>query len=108
MDSLPVPGTQSVPAVERGLLILEPLAKSRNGVTLAHITQKLQLPRSTSHAILLTFQRCGYVQREEETGRYRLGFRLHALANMALSGISLPGAAAPHLHQLMRNIWLTV
>jgi DNA-binding IclR family transcriptional regulator len=108
MDSLTAPGTQSVPALERGLLILEHLAKSRNGVTLAHITQKLQLPRSTSHAILLTFQRCGYVQREEETGRYRLGFRLHALANMALSGISLRGHAAPYLYQLMRNIGLTV
>lgn len=89
-------------------MILEHLAKSRNGVTLAHLTQKLQLPRSTSHAILLTFQRCGYVQRDEETGRYRLGFRLHALANMALSGISLRGHAAPHLYQLMRNIGLTV
>lgn len=108
MDSLAAPRTQSVPALERGLLILEHLAKSRNGVTLAHLTQKLQLPRSTSHAILLTFQRCGYVQRDEETGRYRLGFRLHALANMALSGISLRGHAAPHLYQLMRNIGLTV
>jgi DNA-binding IclR family transcriptional regulator len=108
MDTLTAPGTQSVPALERGLLILEYLAKSRNGVTLAHLTQKLQLPRSTSHAILLTFQRCGYVHREEETGRYRLGFRLHALANMALSGISLRGHAAPHLYQLMRSIGLTV
>ncbi len=88
--------------------MLEHLAKSRNGVTLSHLTQKLQVPRSTGHALLLTFQRCGYVQRDEETGRYRLGFRLHALAKMALSGVGLRGRASPLLYQLMQNSGLTV
>src|ERR1022692_1793720 len=52
--------TQSVPALERGLLILEQLAQSRRGVTLSQLTRKLQLSRSTVHALLLTYQRCGY------------------------------------------------
>jgi DNA-binding IclR family transcriptional regulator len=108
MDSSTAPRTQSVPALERGLLMLEHLAKSRNGVTLSHLTQKLQVPRSTGHALLLTFQRCGYVQRDEETGRYRLGFRLHALAKMALCGVGLRGRASPLLYQLMQNSGLTV
>lgn len=108
MDNCVELRTQSVPALERGLLILEHLARSRRGVTLSHLTQKLQLPRSTGHALLLTFQRCGYVQRDEETGRYRLGFRLHALAKMSLSGVSLCGHAAPVLYQLMQTTGLTV
>src|ERR1035438_8337572 len=95
--------TQSVPALERGLLILEYLAQSRRGVTLSQLTRKLQLPRSTGHALLLTYQRCGYVQRDEDTGRYCLGSRLHTLANMSLSGISLRGYAAPLLRQLMQD-----
>ena len=102
------PRTQSVPALERGLLILEHLAKSRRGVTLSHLVQKLQLPRSTAHALLLTFQRCDYVKRDEETGRYHLGFRLHSLANMALSGVGLRGNSAPILYQLMQDTGLTV
>lgn len=88
--------------------MLEHLAKSRNGVTLFHLSQKLNLPRSTAHALLLTFQRCGYVQRDEESGRYRLGFRLHGLAEMALSGVGLRGQASPLLYQLMQNTGLTV
>jgi DNA-binding IclR family transcriptional regulator len=108
MDSLAGPRTQSVPALERGLLILECLAQSRRGVTLSQLVQKLQLPRSTGHALLLTYQRCGYVQRDERTGRYCLGFRLHALANMALNGMSLRGQAAPLLYQLMQDTGLTV
>ncbi len=97
-----------MPALERGLLILEQLAKSRRGVTLSHLVQKLQLPRSTAHALLLTFQRCDYVKRDEETGRYHLGFRLHSLANMALNGAGLRGSSAPILYQLMQDTGLTV
>ena len=102
------PKTQSVPALERALLILEYLAKSRHGVTLSQLTRKLELPKSTSHALLLTFERCGYVQRDEATGRYRLGTTLYALANMALSGISLRDQAAPFLYKLMQDTGLTV
>jgi len=108
VDSENEPRTQSVPALERGLLILEHLAKSRRGVTLSQLTQKLQLPRSTCHALLLTFRRCGYIQPDEETGRYRLGFRLYALANMALSGIGVRDHAAPLLYRLMQETGLTV
>jgi DNA-binding IclR family transcriptional regulator len=108
MDVATAPRTQSVPALERALLILEFLARSRHGVTLSQLTRKLQLPKSTSHALLLTFERCGYVQRDEATGRYRMGSRLYALANMALSGTSLRDQAAPFLYTLMQQTGLTV
>lgn len=108
MNAWSEPKTQSVPALERGLMILEYLAQSRRGVTLSQLTQKLQLPRSTGHALLLTYQRTGYVDRCEKTGRYCLGFRLQALANQAIGGTSLRTQAAPLLHQLMQETGLTV
>jgi DNA-binding IclR family transcriptional regulator len=108
MNAWTGPKTQSVPALERGLLILEFLAQSRRGVTLSQLTRKLQLPRSTGHALLLTYQRTGYVQRCEKTGRYCLGFRLQALANLALGGTSLRTQAAPYLRQLMIDTGLAV
>jgi DNA-binding IclR family transcriptional regulator len=88
--------------------MLECLAQSRRGVTLSQLARKLNLPRSTGHALLLTYQRCGYVQRDEKTGRYNLGFRLHAVANMALGGMSLRGHASPILQRLMQDTGLTV
>jgi DNA-binding IclR family transcriptional regulator len=102
------PKTQSVPALERALGILEYLARSRHGVTLSQLTRKLDLPKSTSHALLLTFERRGYVERDEASGRYRLGATLYALANMALSGTSLRDQAAPFLYKLMQETGLTV
>lgn len=108
-DLLPTaPKTQSVPALERALLILEYLARSQHGATLSQLTRKLGLPKSTSHALLVTFERCGYAVRDEATARYRLGTRVYALANMALSGISLRDQAAPFLYKLMQETGLTV
>lgn len=108
MDITSGPRTQSVPALERGLLILEHLAQSRRGVTLSQLTSRLQLPRSTGHALLLTYQRCGYVQRDRETGRYRLGSRLHTLANLALAGHSLRSHCSSYLLRLMQETGATV
>lgn len=102
------PKTQSVPALERALNILECLANSQHGVTHSQLTRRLQLPRSTCHALLLTFERCGYMERDNETGRYRLGFKLYTVANKALSGIRLRDQAAPILHQLGWETGLTV
>jgi DNA-binding IclR family transcriptional regulator len=100
--------TQSVPALERGLHVLEYLAQSRRGVTLSQVAHKLQMPRSTGHALLLTYQRCGYVLRDEESGRYSLSSRLRTVANMALGGINLREHCTPLLYQLMQKTGLTV
>jgi DNA-binding IclR family transcriptional regulator len=102
------PKTQSVPALERALQMLECLAKSQHGVTHSQVTRRLQLPRSTCHALLLTFERCGYMERDKDTGRYRLGFKLYALANKSLGGIRLRDQAAPILGRLMRDTGLAV
>lgn len=108
MNPVPGPKTRSVPALERGLLVLEYLAQSRRGVTVSQLARKLRFPRSTAHALLLTYQRSGYVKRDERAGRYCLGFRLQALANMALGGMTLRGHAGPVLFRLMQETGLTV
>jgi DNA-binding IclR family transcriptional regulator len=100
--------TQSVPALERGLAILECLASSHHGLTLSQITRTVNLPKSSVHCLLLTFQRCSYIERDDETGRYRLGLRLFGLANTALAGITLREHAAPLLRRLMDRTGLTV
>lgn len=92
--------TPSVPAVQRAFLILDFLARCRRGATVSQLTRALHLPKSTSHALLLTLERCGYAQRDPHGGRYRLGLRLYGLANIALGGISLREQAAPFLRRL--------
>jgi DNA-binding IclR family transcriptional regulator len=99
--------TQSVPALERGLAILESLSKSKHGLTLSQLTRSLNLPKSSVHCLLLTFERHGYLYRDDNTGRYRLGLRLCDLANVALGGVALREQAAPFLNQLRESTQLT-
>ncbi len=99
--------TQSVPALEKALLILEMLASSRAGLSLPEIVKKSGLPKSSVHCLLVTLQRQEYLHRNENTGRYMFGLKLFSLANMALSGLKLREQAAPHLYSLMQQTRLT-
>ncbi len=99
--------TPSPPAVERALSILEALAESKNGLTLPELKEKLKLPKSSVHCLLLALERRGYLHRNETTGRYMFGLKLFSLANMALSGLEIRDAAAPFLRQLMLRTRLT-
>lgn len=102
------PRTQSVPALERALLILECLAQSQHGLTLSQIARALKLPKSTVHCLLLTFERCGYIQRDDASGRYRLGLRLFRIVNSALPAPTIRDQAAAVLRELMESTRLTV
>ena len=99
--------TQSVPALERALSILESLSKSKHGLTLSQLSRSLELPKSSVHCLLLTFKRHGYLHHDDSSGRYRLGLRLCDLANAAMSGAMLRDQAAPFLNQLRESTHLT-
>jgi DNA-binding IclR family transcriptional regulator len=101
------PRTQSVPALERGLSILESLSKSKHGLTLSQLSRALELPKSSVHCLLLTFERHGYLHHDDSSGRYRLGLRFCDLANAALGGVMLRDQAAPFLRQLRESTQLT-
>jgi DNA-binding IclR family transcriptional regulator len=92
--------TRSVPALSRALTMLELIAASRNGIALPDIARKLRIPKSTTHCILLTLLRQGYVTRSTRTRRYVFSSKLLQLANQAMDGLRLQEAAAPILRQM--------
>ena len=100
--------TRSVPVLVRALSVLELLANSPNGLTLAEVRRKLQIPKSSAHCILLTFLRQDYITRSDRTRRYVLGQKIFSLASHALAGQEVREAAMPHLRQLMLTTNLTV
>ncbi len=105
----PVPlKTRSVPALDRALSALELLAASKYGLSLPELSLELKLPKSSTHSLLLTLERRGYLHRNVRTNRYLFGLQLFTLANMALAGIDLREKAAPFLRALMARCRLTV
>jgi DNA-binding IclR family transcriptional regulator len=77
-------------------------------LTLPEISRRLGLPKSSTHCLLLTLERCGYLTRNKNTRRFMFGLKLFSLANVALSGIKLRDQARPFLHSLMNETGLTV
>ena len=100
--------TRSVPGLERGLAVLELVAKSNGGLTLRELSQALQLPRSSTHCLLVTLERHGYLTRNGRTGRYMFALKLFDLANAALNVTELRDRAFPLLRNLMEKTHLTV
>ncbi len=99
--------TPSLPAVERAVAVLEEIAHSRSGMSLTELTQRLKLPRSSMHCLLVTLERCGYLQRNSARGRYHFGAKIFSLTNLALGGIGLREVANPFLRALVRRTGLT-
>jgi DNA-binding IclR family transcriptional regulator len=107
-DLLQKPGTPSVPSVERTLAILESISEAKTGLTLPELSRRLRLPKSSTHCLLLTLERRGYLIRNERTRRYMLALKLFSLANVALSGIKLREQASSFLQALMQLCRMTV
>ena len=53
--------TAQVQSLTRGLSILECLAKTEGGLTLTDIAHRVELPPSTTHRLLATLEKMGYV-----------------------------------------------
>jgi DNA-binding IclR family transcriptional regulator len=97
-----------VPALERGLAILEILAGSRGGLTLSQLTRYLDLPKSSVHCLLKTFEGNGYLSRRDPSGKYRLTPRVSDLSRRALNSISLREHVRSHLRSLAEETGVTV
>lgn len=99
--------TPSVPALVRGLAILERIGKSRRGLTFAQITRQFEFPKSSVHTLLLTLEREGYLQRDGESGRYMTGTKLIHMAGITIDGVVLREKAASFLHALAAESGMT-
>src|SRR6266849_6308816 len=94
-------------AVERALAMLEAVAQEAEGLSNAEISRKLENPKSSASYILRTLETQGYLTRNPETGKYRVGLKVLSLSRGALSGIDVREVALPIMRHLMEKTNLT-
>lgn len=94
-------------AVERALAMLEAVAQEPEGLSNADISRKLQIPKSSASYILRTLETQGYLNRDAETGKYRVGLKILSLSRGALSGIDVREVALPIMRHLVEKTNLT-
>src|SRR5579862_1587658 len=94
-------------AVERALAMLEAVAQEPDGLSNAEISRKLQIPKSSASYILRTLERQAYLNRDSDSGKYRVGLKILSLSRGALTGIDVREVALPIMRHLMEKTNLT-
>ena len=98
--------TSSTP-VERTLQILEAAAQREGGMSNAEFSRKLKIPKSSASYILRTLEQHGYLRRDGDGGRYRLGMKVLNLSRAALGGVDVREVAQPIMQHLVDRIHIT-
>jgi len=88
-------GEPATATVDRALVLLQELGREGAALGVSELARRVGLPKASTHRLLSTLARRGFVEREER--RYRLGFVLVALGAAAARGDALIGAARPAL-----------
>ena len=87
-------------ALDRGLSLLEHLARHPDGMPLAMLAGELDIPLSACHRLLAELQRCGYVRQARTQGDYRLTTKVVALGLGYLTNAGIVDIAEPILERV--------
>ena len=89
-----------IQSVDRAITLLEVIADAGGEATLTEIAARAQLNISTSHHLLSTLVRRGYVMKVGGRRSYALGGRILELGYASLRRIDLPQRAEPFISRL--------
>jgi len=98
----------SVQSLDRAFDILELLSRERRGMMLTDIGRSLELHKSTVHRLLSSLKDRGYIEKDQVTGRYRLGLGFIALTSQYLNNLEIKTEAEPYLRTLSDSLGETV
>lgn len=87
----------------RGLALLTALGEEQDGATVSGLAEATGLDRAVLYRLLDTLTSEGFVTRDPETRRYRLGLAMLELGVQAASGLEVRRLAGPGLRALMED-----
>lgn len=90
-----------VPALERGLAILELLAASPEGLTLAAIKERIDISSASIFRLSTALTQLGYVQRDEKTKRFTATRKMLRLGQPQTQGRSLVECSLDAMRQVL-------
>jgi len=97
-----------VQVLDRALAILDELGSQRGECSLVELSHTLGLHKSTVHRLIMVLDRHRLIEKNPQTGRYRLGLKLFELGSRAIGGTDLREHSRPHLSRVMYETEETV
>lgn len=101
-------GQSGIQSIERAFEIIEALAVEPKGLSITQLSQRLSLHKTTVHRILQTLLTKGYVQKDMQSMRYKLGVKFVEISSLYLNSIELRTEAHPFLCELVAMLNVTV
>jgi PcaR/PcaU/PobR family beta-ketoadipate pathway transcriptional regulator len=92
-----------VESLSRGLSILSLIAESPTPLTLTQISEKLRVSKSSIQRLTRTLGRSGYLERDKENKKYRLGPTMLSIGFSAAQDLDLKKAAYPYLEEAAKK-----
>ncbi|MFC2030801.1 IclR family transcriptional regulator [Chloroflexota bacterium] len=86
--------------IHKAVQLLRAFSPSSPEIGVRDLADLVGIPRSTVHRLLTAMEDEGLVKQNVETGRYRLGFELVALAGIALRSMDIRRVALPFMSHL--------
>jgi DNA-binding IclR family transcriptional regulator len=86
-----------------GLRVLESFTITEPVLGVTEIARKVDLHKSSVSRILATLEKAGYVERDDGSGRFRLGLGLIALTGPLLANLDVRRVAQPELVELTQR-----
>jgi DNA-binding IclR family transcriptional regulator len=80
---------RNIQSIERAAAILRLLSGRTRRLGVVDLAGELELPKGTVHGLLRTLQHVGFVEQDEETGKYQLGAALLHMGSSYLDGNEL-------------------
>ncbi|MDO6848625.1 IclR family transcriptional regulator [Priestia megaterium] len=89
-----------VKSVSRALDIVTIVSMEREGIGVTEIAKQMDINKSSVYRILTTLAQYGYIEQDQETGRYKLGYKFLEVSSKLLDSIDLRTEAKPFLQEL--------
>lgn len=98
----------TVKTLAKALSVLECFTRETPELGVTAISNRLGLHKSNVHNILSTFEHCGYIERNEQGGKYRLGYKILELSHVINLNLGLHKVVVPFMKALADEVGETV
>lgn len=92
-----------VKSVARALDMIEIIGSSKQGLGVTEISKQVDINKSSVFRTLATLSQYGYVEQNEETGKYRIGYKFLDISSRLLDSLDIRTEAQPILQELEKE-----
>jgi IclR family KDG regulon transcriptional repressor len=90
-------------SVKKALELLDHFTVERPELSLAEISREVDAHKSSVFRVLTTLEAAGFLEKDPQSGKYRLGLKILDLAGRVWGRHDIRQIAAPHMEELARE-----